>query len=233
MAGMMDRFRPQSLSGKVLLLVLAPLAVVFLASWLLLVPTLESAFLESRKEYLQHLSETAYGVLEGQEAQVKAGAINREEAQKRALGLLKAIRFGKTGYFYVFTRDLRIVTVPIKPEMEGQLVDSFKDAGGKLIYVELNQLGRNPEGGFLDLVFAKPGQTGVYPKLNYVKCFEPWGWNIGTGVYMDDLRAQIRTYTWSILGGLLLLSGLLFLAVRLRPAHGPASRGAGVRAPEQ
>ena len=52
MTGMMDRFRPKSLSGKVLLLVLAPLAVVFLASWLLLVPTLESAFLESRKEYL-------------------------------------------------------------------------------------------------------------------------------------------------------------------------------------
>lgn len=214
MTGMMDRFRPKSLSGKVLLLVLAPLAVVFLASWLLLVPTLENAFLESRKEYLQHLSETAFGVLEGQEAQVKAGAINREEAQKRALELIKTIRFGKTGYFYVFTRDLRIVTVPIKPEMEGQLVDSFKDAGGQLIYVELNQLGRAPEGGFLDLVFAKPGQEGVYPKLNYVKCFEPWGWNIGTGVYMDDLRAQIRTYTWSILGGLLLLSGLLFLAVR-------------------
>ena len=123
-----------------LLLVLAPLAVVFLASWLLLVPTLENAFLESRKEYLQPLSETAYGVLEGQEAQAKAGVITREEAQKRALELIKAIRFGKTGYFYVFTRDLRIVTVPIKPEMEGQLVDSFKDAGGQLIYVELNQM---------------------------------------------------------------------------------------------
>jgi methyl-accepting chemotaxis protein len=214
MARATDRLRPKSLSGKVLLLVLAPLAVVFLASWLVLVPALENAFLESRKEYLRHLSETAYGILEGQEALAKAGAIPREEAQKRAVELIKAIRFGKTGYFYVFTRDLRIVTVPIKPEMEGKPVDTFKDAGGKLIYVELNQLGRGAEGGYLDLIFAKPGQEGVYPKLNYVKCFEPWGWNIGTGVYMDDLRAQIRLYTWSILGGLLVLSGILFLAVR-------------------
>ncbi len=214
MANVLARFRPKSLSGKVLLLVLAPLGVVFLASLLLLVPALEKAFLESRKEYLQHLSETAYGILEGQEAQAKAGVIPRDEAQKRAVELIKAIRFGKTGYFYVFSRDLRIVTVPIKPEMEGKPVDTFKDAGGKFIYVELNQLGRTAEGGFLDLIFAKPGQEGVYPKLNYVKCFEPWGWNIGTGVYMDDLKAQIRTYTWSILGGLLLLSGILFLVVR-------------------
>lgn len=49
--------------------------------------------------------------------------------------------------------------------MEGQLVDSFKDAGGQLIYVELNQLGRAPEGGCLDLAFANRGQEGVYPKL--------------------------------------------------------------------
>jgi len=214
MARVMDRLRPKTLSGKVLLLVLAPLAVVFLASWLVLVPVLENAFLESRKEYLRHLSETAYGVLDGQENLAKAGVISREEAQKRAVELLKVIRFGKTGYFYVFTRDLRIVTVPIKPEMEGKVVDTFKDAGGKLIYVELNQLGRSAEGGFLDLIFAKPGQEGVYPKLNYVKCFESWGWNIGTGVYMDDLKAQIRTYTWSIVGGLLLLSAILFMVVR-------------------
>ena len=213
MPGALARFRPTSLSGKVLLLVLAPLGAVFLAAWLVLVPALERALLESRKEYLQHLSDTACGILEGQEALVASGALSREEAQKRAVALIKGIRFGKTGYFYVFTRELRIVTVPIKPEMEGTAVDTFKDVGGKLIYVELDRQARSG-GGFVDLLFAKPGQQGAYPKLNYVKCFEPWGWNIGTGVYTDDLQAQTRAYTWAILGGLLLLSGLLFLLVR-------------------
>ena len=145
---------------------------------------------------------------------MKAGTITKEEGQKRALELIKKIRFGSTGYFYVFNREPRIVTVPIKPEMEGKMVDTFKDANGQLIYVELSKLGRNPEGGFLNLMFAKPGKEGVYPKLNYVKCFEPWEWNIGTGIYMDDLQAQIRTLTWSILGVLLLLSGVLFVLVR-------------------
>jgi methyl-accepting chemotaxis protein len=200
-------------TSKILLLTLAPLGVVFLASWLGLVPVLERAFLDSRKEYLQHLSETAYGILAGQEELAKAGTITREEAQKRAVDLIKQIRFGKTGYFYVFNREPKIITVPIKPEMEGKPVADFKDANGQLIYVELDKLGQNPEGGFLNLMFAKPGQEGAFPKMNYVKCFQPWGWNIGTGIYMDDLRSQIRLYTWSILGALLLLSGIIFVVV--------------------
>lgn len=205
----------KSLSGKILGLALVPLGVVFLAAWLGLVPVLEHAFLDSRREYLQHLTETAYGILEGQEAQAKAGTISREEAQKRAVELLKTIRFGKSGYFYVFTREPRIVTVPIKPEMEGKLVDTFKDAKGSSIYVELSRLGQNPEGGFLEWYFSKPGKDGSFPKLGFVKCFEPWGWNIGTGVYIDDLQAQMRLLTATILGVLILLSAGLFIVVRV------------------
>ena len=210
----LSRFRPTTLSGKILLLVLAPLGVVFLGAVLGLMPIFERSFIESRKEYLQHLSETAFGIFEGQEALVKQGLLSREEAQKRAVDIIKTIRYGKTGYFYVFTRDLHIVTVPIKPEMEGKLVDTFKDGAGQLLYANLDRLARNPQGGFLDFVFAKPGEPGLFPKLGYVKCFEPWGWNVGTGVYMDDVTAQVRAYAFGILGGLLLLSGVLFLVVR-------------------
>ena len=128
--------------------------------------------------------------------------------------LIKKVRFGKTGYFFLFTRDLHIVTVPIRPEMEGTLVNTFKDAKGKAVYVEMNNLGENPEGGYLDLVFSKPGQAGTFPKLNYVRCYEPWGWDVGTGVYMDDVTSEIRFYTWSILACFLLVSGIIFIMVR-------------------
>ena len=203
-----------ALAGKMLLIACGPILVLFLLVYLVLIPAIEHELIRSRKDYLRHLSDTAYGLFEGQEALAAAGTITRQEAQRRAVDLIKRIRFGSTGYFYVFTRDLHIVTVPIKPEMEGTLVASFKDAGGKAIYVELNELGRNPAGGFLDLVFSKPGQTGVFPKMNYVRCFEPWGWNVGTGVYMDDVRSQIRLFTWSILASFLLVSGLIIVVVR-------------------
>lgn len=215
MASLLQRLQPHSLAGKVLLVGLAPLAAVFLASWFLLVPALEKAFLESRKAEIRALSEAGHTLLASQEALAASGAITREEAQQRAVAMVKAIRFAGNNYFYVFDREPRIVTVPIRPDLEGKKVDDFKDANGQLIYVELNRLGRQPDGGFLHLMFNKPGKEGVYPKLNYVKGFEPWGWNIGTGVYIDDLQAQVRLVTWSILGGLLLLSGVIFVGVRI------------------
>ncbi|MBP1771276.1 MAG: hypothetical protein H6P99_439 [Holophagaceae bacterium] len=214
MSKLLDRLSRHSLSGKVLLVALVPLVIVFLASWLILVPAVERGFLESRKEGIRSLTESAMGILAAQEADAVAGTITREEAQRRAVAQIKAIRYAGGNYFYVFTHEPRIVTVPIRPEMEGKLVDDFTDKQGTRIYMELRQLGRQPGGGYMKLWFSKPGVEGVYPKLNYVKTFEPWGWNIGTGVYIDDLQAQVRTYTWSILGGLLALSAILFVVVR-------------------
>jgi len=214
MLNLLDGLGRHSLTGKILIVALGPLAIVFLASWLLLVPAVERGFLEARKTEIRSLTETALGVLASQEAQAVAGAISREEAQRRAVEQIKVIRYAGGNYFYLFTREPRILTVPIRPEMEGKPVGDFTDKQGTRIYVVLSDLGRQPEGGYLKLWFSKPGVEGSFPKLNYVKAYEPWGWNLGTGVYIDDLEAQIRFYTWSILGGVLLLSGLLFLAVR-------------------
>jgi len=118
------------LAGKILLLTLTPLVILFLAAWLILVPIIERGMLETRREYLRHLTESACTIFVGLEAGVKNGMLTREEAQRKALELMRGVRFGKTGYFYVFTRELKIVTVPIKPEMEGKDVSGFKDAKG-------------------------------------------------------------------------------------------------------
>ena len=199
----LNRFAPNSLAGKILLVAIGPLAIVFLMSWLVLVPAVEDAFLKSRMEEIRNLTETAMGILAAHEAQAVSGAISRPGAQQKAVEQIKSIRYGGGNYFYVFTSEPRIITVPIRPEMEGKKVDDFTDKQGTHIYVELSRLGRQPDGGYMRLWFGKPGVEGVFPKLNYVKFYEPWGWNIGTGVYIDDLQAQVRMYTWSILGGVL------------------------------
>jgi len=204
-----ERLKPASLSGKILWLALGPLVVVFLVAWLWLLPFIEDAVVQGKRETIRNLSESAHTLFADFERQAQAGAFPREEAQKRAKALIQGIRFAGGNYFYVFDREPRIVTVPIRPDLEGKPVSDFKDANGKLIYVELNRLGQNAEGGFLDLMFNKPGTQGVHPKLNYVKCFEPWGWNVGTGVYLDDVKREIRVITAWILGGLLGLSLLM------------------------
>ena len=39
-------------------------------------------------------------------------------------------------------------------------------------------------------MWEKPGSTKPEPKFSYVQMFEPWGWIIGTGAYVDDVEAK-------------------------------------------
>ena len=37
----------------------------------------------------------------------------------------------------------------------------------------------------------KDDPSKIVPKISFVKGFPPWGWVIGTGVYIDDVHAEI------------------------------------------
>ena len=39
----------------------------------------------------------------------------------------------------------------------------------------------------------------MLPKLNGVARFEPWGWTVGTGFYLDDIASAFRGYAISLL----------------------------------
>jgi methyl-accepting chemotaxis protein len=204
----------RSLRGKILLLSLTPLVVILLAAILVLMPALDRAFRRAKMEEVRNVTQVAAGILEAQEALRRSGSISEAEAKARALALVKQIRYGSGDYFFVFTQDLKIVTVPIKPEMEGQPVTDYRDPDGKFVYRELLEASRQPEGGFVEYRFARPGGAGVAPKLGFVKAFGPWGWVIGTGVYLDDVVALVRATGWAILGGLLLIVAILALVAQ-------------------
>ncbi|MDP3696393.1 MAG: methyl-accepting chemotaxis protein, partial [Desulfocapsaceae bacterium] len=48
--------------------------------------------------------------------------------------------------------------------------------------------------GYVDYLWPKPNKNGeaeAQPKLSYVKQIEPWGWIVGTGVYIDSIDAAV------------------------------------------
>jgi PAS domain S-box-containing protein len=64
----------------------------------------------------------------------------------------------------------------------------------------------------------KDDPTKIVPKLSYVKEFEPWGWIIGTGMYIEDVHAEIalvgRKLSAVSIGILLVVSLLTFSIIR-------------------
>jgi methyl-accepting chemotaxis protein len=144
---------------------------------------------------LKHLNELALGIVKEEHAAAQKGDIAVSEAQKRALSRVAALRYGNNDYFWVNDMQPRMVMHPIKPEMNGNDLSTYKDPNGKTLFVEFVDVVKKDGAGFVPYEWPKPGLEQPQPKLSYVAGFAPWGWVIGTGVYIDDLSAQTWTST--------------------------------------
>ena len=60
----------------------------------------------------------------------------------------------------------------------------------------------------------KDNSEKVVPKISYVKGYKTWGWIVGTGMYLDDVHAEIaaiRNSLSAISAGILVIVSLLAL----------------------
>jgi methyl-accepting chemotaxis protein len=168
---------------------------------------LASSLKQQKGIELQHLAELALGIVKQEHAAAQKGDIAVADAQKRALARVAALRYGNDDYFWVNDMQPRMVMHPMKPEMNGNDISAFKDPNGKALFVDMVNVVKKDGAGFVPYEWAKPGFDRPQPKLSYVVGFAPWGWVIGTGVYIDDLDAQ----TWASTRRALLVAGLVLL----------------------
>ena len=143
---------------------------------------LASSLREQRQEELRHLAEVALSI-----ARAEQGAAARMKAANR----IGALRYGNGDYFWINDLKPAMVMHPLKPELNGKDLTDMKDPNGKRLFVEFAETVKSHGAGFVDYQWPKPGKDAPQPKLSFVTGFEPWGWVIGTGVYIDDLQAQI------------------------------------------
>jgi PAS domain S-box-containing protein/putative nucleotidyltransferase with HDIG domain len=94
-------------------------------------------------------------------------------------------------------------------------VSEFKDSNGKRLFFEMVQVVQRQGAGYVDYLWQwKDDPAKIVPKISYVKEFVPWGWVIGTGVYIDDVYvevAAIRNKLSAISAGILFIVSLLAL----------------------
>ncbi|MCS6809036.1 MAG: methyl-accepting chemotaxis protein, partial [Bacteroidota bacterium] len=50
--------------------------------------------------------------------------------------------------------------------------------------------------GFVQYDASKPGDTSgaLYPKVSFVKLLPSWGWVVGSGIYIDEVQADVRRF---------------------------------------
>ncbi len=81
---------------------------------------------------------------------------------------------------------------PYVPELNGTDLTDYEDSHSKKMFVEFVREVEDDGHGFVEYMWQwKDDSAHVVPKLSYVKKFDPWGWIIGTGIYIEDVRKQI------------------------------------------
>lgn len=186
-------FRQMQFGSKALVISLAFLVpLISLIVWLQ--STLVDDAMTAREKATRQHVEVAHGVLTSAHALETSGKLTRDEAQRLARDTVAALRYDGKEYFWINDMHPRVVMHPIKPELDGQDVSATKDPNGLALFAAFVDQVRREGQGFVAYQWPRPGAVEPVDKLSYVKGFAPWGWVIGSGIYIDDLRhaAQAR-----------------------------------------
>jgi methyl-accepting chemotaxis protein len=133
--------------------------------------------------------EVAYSVLEHYQRQVREGAMTEQEAKNAAVKAVKTLRYEENDYFWINDLTPVMIMHPFKPELEGKDLSDYKDPRGKQLFVEFVETVKKRQSGFVEYLWPKPGVSKPVRKISFVKGFSPWGWVIGSGIYVDDVDA--------------------------------------------
>ncbi|WP_019613955.1 methyl-accepting chemotaxis protein [Psychromonas ossibalaenae] len=212
----MDMLNRFSISSRLALIaVITLLGVLFVAGESLL--QINEGLLVAKSKQTQNMVDAAHGVVSGYYEQFKSGELEEQDAQTLALNAVKTMRYDNGNYFWVNDYSPTIIMHPVKPQLAGKDLSGVKDSNGKHLYLEFVRVAKESGAGHVDYLWEKPGSSDPLEKVSYVKAFKPWGWIIGTGIYVDDVRAS----TWQLAADLavyvvviivFLLAGLFFIA---------------------
>ncbi|EME68677.1 methyl-accepting chemotaxis protein [Paramagnetospirillum caucaseum] len=149
--------------------------------------------LDDREVKTRHIVEVGQSLLSHFEEQERAGKISREEAQAAALAAVSKLRYEGSEYLWVHRLGESVMLSHPNAKLIDQPIEDMKDPTGLLLFREMNRIVREKSAGFVYYMWPKPGATEPVKKLSYVQGFAPWGWVIGSGIYIDDVSAAFRT----------------------------------------
>ena len=213
----MNSLRSLPISRRLwLILALAILTLILQGAYML--RQLHIDLYAGKSEKTEHVVQSAASILKHFHNLESAGSLSREQAQKQAMEVVRGLRYDGQEYFWINDQTPVMLMHPMNAKLEGQNLSGFKDPDGKALFNEMVAITRSQGAGQVDYRWPKPGATDPVPKISYVELFQPWGWIIGSGVYVDDVQAEFRAQAIKAMGiGLLialLLTGLVVLITR-------------------
>ncbi|MCF5601245.1 HAMP domain-containing protein [Pseudomonas syringae] len=203
--------RSLSISRRLWLILIVSVLMLLVLAATLLRQTHEDLY-RAKAEKTMHVVQTASGILTFYQGLEAAGSMTREAAQQQALKEIKSLRYSQSDYFWI--NDLQPVMImhPTNPKLEGQNLSTIRDPDGFAVFNEMVTLVKSKGAGMVNYRWPKPGASEPVKKTSYVQLFQPWGWILGSGVYVDDVAAEFKA---QLLNAGIFIAGIVLVMVLL------------------
>jgi len=118
---------------------------------------------------------------------------DKEVLKSQILNAIEQLYGRQDGTGYIFIYDFKgvVLSDPVQRKNIGKNLYDIEDSNGVKVIEDLITVSREGNGGFVEYVWLKPTTGSLSPKVSYAQSFEPWGWMIGTGVYLDEIEKSI------------------------------------------
>jgi len=183
---------PLAIIVPALVIILGFVLVVFTG----VLPMVEDRLMANKQEMIRDMVRTSLQTLAHYHAKEQQGVLSRAEAQQEAIRLVQAMRYGPDDKDYFWINDFgpQMIMHPYRTDLVGQDLSDYADPNGKLLFREFVRVARAKGSGYVDYMWQwQDDASRVVPKISYVETFKPWNWIVGTGIYIEDVRAEIRT----------------------------------------
>lgn len=197
--------------SRIILPSLIAVLLFLVAIYLIVIPDYRENLMDKKRETIRELTNTAWSVMHKLEL-MSAEGFDRERAQAEAALIIGDMRYGPDmkDYFWITDTTPRMIMHPYRPSMVGMDLSDYRDSRGKNFFVDIVDIVRDNGDGYVDYKWQwKDDSLTVVSKLSYVKAFEPWGWIVGTGIYIDDVNREISALTRKVA----LISALITLLI--------------------
>ncbi|NWO08270.1 MAG: cache domain-containing protein [Alteromonadaceae bacterium] len=175
-----------------LLVVLTALMLVAISATALL--DMRHSLQVERTSQLDALLDTSIQLLETLQTDVENGEISSSEARTEARRLLENMTYGNDDYYFALNERAVMTVHGGDSQQVGRDLSNFQTQDGRPLFRNMvDLLDNNQAREEFSYLWPKAGSSKPQPKLTVVRTFEPWGWVVGTGVYMDDLNAAFMS----------------------------------------
>lgn len=152
----------------------------------------EEAMTDGYSMEIKSQVEGALAVAQSYYDRCQSGELEEEEAKNLARNVIRNMRYRDdgSGYIWIDGEDYTLVMHPVLTDQEGTNRRDLTDQNGVTVTQNIVSAAK-AGGGYNEFYFTKADGVTVAPKIAYSEMFEPWGWAIATGNYVDEMNEKI------------------------------------------